>query len=52
MIVLLVYNKRRVSISDEFAGGNVLIFVKKNKHYSNLYVLGYKKCKMDLLTRA
>ncbi len=40
MIVLLVYNNRRVSISDEFAWENVLIFVEENKNYSNLNVLG------------
>jgi len=52
MIVLLVYNNRRVSISDEFAWGNRRIFVEIAKIIQNFNVLGYKKCKMNFSTRA
>lgn len=51
MIVLLVYNKIRVSISDEFAWGIVFLMGTTNT-IQNLNVLGYKKCKMIFSTRA
>jgi len=40
MLVLLVYNKTRVSISDEFAWGNRVIFVENSRNYSKIKCIG------------